>query len=270
MWRLCKLGYRHEPRLMLGALALSQLAALPDALLALWMMLLGEGVVHHRPEMVEGAAIGLGLSAAGTWFLRTVSTRLQRRFRDKVTIALESHVAQLQASIATLAHQERPEYLDRLSMLRNQVFVLDHMYVSLFSTLGWILRLGVTMALLASIHPALLLLAVAAAPTAWTSSWRPAAERIAQERGAQANRLSRHLFTLATTAAPGKEVRVIGIGERLIRERRAAWQSWYSRVASARWGSAGWHVLAWAIFGCAYVGAIVFVSVVLRAPAAQV
>jgi ATP-binding cassette subfamily B protein len=270
MWRLCKLGYRHEPRLMLGAFVLSQLAALPDALLALWLMLLGEGIVQHRPGMLKGAAVGLGVSAAATWFLRTISTRLQRRFRDKVTIALESHVAQLQASVATIAHQERAEYLDRLSMLRNQVFVLDHMYMSLFSTLGWILRLVVTMALLASIHPALLLLAVFAVPTVLTSSWRPVIERTAQERGAQANRLSRHLFTIATTASPGKEVRVTGIGDRLIRERRSAWQRWYSLVASARWGSAWWHSLAWAVFGCAYVGAVVFVSSGLRAPAARV
>lgn len=270
MWRLCKLGYRHERRLMAGALALSQLAALPDALLALWLALLGAGVVRHKPGLVEGAAIGLALSAAATWFLRIASTRFQRRFRDKVTIALESHVAELQASIATIAHQERPEYLDRLSMLRNQVFVLDHMYASLFSTLGWILRLAVTMALLASIHPALLLLIVFAVPTVWTSSWPPVVERTAQERGAQANRLSRHLFNLATTAAPGKEVRITGIGERLIQQRRAAWQNWYAPVASARWGSAWWHALAWAIFGCAYVGAVVFVSAGLHAPAGQV
>src|SRR5713226_9006146 len=87
MWRLCKLGYRHEPRLMLAAFGLSQLAALPDALLALWLMLLGRGVLEHRPGLMRGAAIGLGVSTAATWFLRTVSTRVQRRFRDKVTIA---------------------------------------------------------------------------------------------------------------------------------------------------------------------------------------
>jgi ATP-binding cassette subfamily B protein len=270
MWRLCKLGYRHEPRLMVAALGLSQLAALPDALLALWLMLLGKGVLEHRPGMVRGAAIGLGVSVAATWFLRTGSTRVQRRFRDKVTIALESHVARLQASVATIAHQERPEYLDRLSMLRNQVFVLDHMYMSLFSTLGWILRLGVTMALLASIHPALILLAAFALPTALTSTWRPEVERSAQERGAQTNRLARHLFTIATTAPPGKEVRVTGIGERLITDRRAAWERWYGPVADARWGSALWHALAWAIFGLAYVGAVVFASSVLRAPASAV
>src|SRR6202020_15591 len=79
MWRLCRLGYRHEPRLMLASFGLSQLAALPDALLALWLMLLGKGVVEHRTGVVQGAAIGLGVSAAATWILRTVSTRVQRR-----------------------------------------------------------------------------------------------------------------------------------------------------------------------------------------------
>ena len=270
MWRLCKLGYRHEPRLMLAAFVLSQLSALPDALLALWLMLLGKGVLDNRPGLVYTAAVGLGVSAAATWFLRTVSTRVQRRFRDKVTIALESHVARLQASVATIAHHERPEYLDRLAMLRNQVFVLDHMYMSLFSTLGWILRLGVTIGLLASIHPALLLLAVFAVPTVLTATWRPAIERSAQERGAPANRLARHLFTTATTAPPGKEVRVIGIGNRLVTERRKAWERWYGPVSASRIGSAVWHALAWAVFGGAYVGAVVFVSSGLGAPASDV
>jgi ATP-binding cassette, subfamily B, bacterial len=270
MWRLCKLGYRHEPRLMVVAFVLSQLAALPDALLALWLMLLARGVLGHEAGLARTAAIGLGLSAAATWLLRTVSTRVQRRFRDKVTIALESHVARLQASVATIAHHERPDYLDRLSVLRDQVFVLDHLYVSIFSTCGWILRLSVTVALLVSIHPALALLAVFAIPTVLTSTWRPAVERAAQERGAQASRLARHLFTIATTAPPGKEVRVTGIGARLVAERRAAWERWYGPVAGARWGSALWHSLAWAVFGGAYVAAIVFVTYGLQSEPGRV
>ena len=99
--------------------------------------------------------------------------------------------------------------------------------MSLFSTCGWILRLGVTLALLMSIHPALALLAVFALPTVLTSAWRPGVERAAQERGAPVNRLARHLFATATTAPPGKEVRVTGIGDRLAARRRAAWERWY-------------------------------------------
>lgn len=270
MWRLCKLGYQHEPKLLLTAFFLALLAALPDALLALWLKLLGDGVLGNRPALVYFAATALGVSAAATWFLRTVSTRVQRGFRDKVTIALESHVARLQASVATIAHQERPEYLDRLSVLRNQVFVLDHMYMSLFTTCGWILRLIVTVALLMSIHPALALLAVCAIPTIATSSWRPAVERAAQERAAKFGRLARHLFDLATTATPGKEVRLTGIGRRLAVERRAAWERWYEPIAEARWGSAAWHSAAWAFFGCSYVVAVVLVSSVLEATAGDV
>ncbi|MBV9759403.1 MAG: ABC transporter ATP-binding protein [Acidobacteriaceae bacterium] len=270
MWRLCKLGYRHERRLMILALGLSQVAALPQALLALWLALLGEGVVRQRMGLVIGSAVGMALCAAASWFMVTVSTRVQRRFRDKVTIALEAHVAHLQASIVSVAHQERPEYLDRLSMLRNQVFVLDHMYVSLFTTLGWLLRLVVTLALLAWVHPALLLLGVFALPTAIASFWRPEVERKAQERGAQSERLSRHLFNLATTASAGKDVRVIGIADRLLRERRAAWERWYAPIARARWGTALWNALAWAIFGAAYAGAVVFVAWGIQAGAAQI
>jgi ATP-binding cassette subfamily B protein len=270
MWRLCKLGYRHEPGMLLASFVLALLAALPDAILALWFKLLGEGVIESNYNLVHVAAIALGLSTAATWFLRTISTRVQRRFRDKVTIALESHVARLQASVPTIAHQEHPEYLDRLSVLRNQVFVLDHMYMSLFSTCGWLLRLGVTIALLISIHPALFLLAVFALPTVVTSTWRPAVERAAQERAAPFSRLARHLFTTATTATPGKEVRVLGIGERLMTERRAAWERGYRPIARARLSSALWHALAWAIFGGAYVGAVIFVSSGLRASAGDV
>jgi ATP-binding cassette, subfamily B, bacterial len=260
MWRLCKIGYRHEPRLMAWAFVLSQLSALPDALMAVWLMLLGKGVLEHRSGLVLASAIGLGVSATATWFLRTSSTRVQRRFRDKVTIALESHVARLQATVGTIAHHERPDYLDRLAMLRDQVFVLDHMYMSLFSTLGWILRLVVTVGLLVSVHPALVLLALAALPTVITSAWRPGVDRAVYEKAAQPNRLARHLFTVATTASPGKEVRVTGIGPSLVTQRRHAWEFGHKPVAAVRWRSAMWHTLAWAIFGGAYVGAIVFVS----------
>jgi len=260
MWRALKRGYQAEPLLLVVAFGFSLLAALPDALFAVWFKLLTDGALAGRQGLVLVAALGLGVSTAGTWFLRVVSDRTQRRFRDRVTIALESHVAQLQASVTTLEHHERPEYLNRLAVLRNQVFVLDHMYMSLFSTCGWILRLGVTVALLMSIHPALALLVLGALPTVLSSTWRPGVERAAEERGAPDNRRARHLFVTATTAPPGKEVRVTGIGHRLVTMRREAWERWYRPVAAAKTESAVWHALAWTVFGVAFVGAVIFVA----------
>jgi ATP-binding cassette subfamily B protein len=216
--------------------------------------------VQRNAQTVLLAVFAMAASVSATWLLRTVSTRLTRRFRDKVTIVLETHVASLQASISGVEHHERSDYLDRLAVLRNQVFVLDHMYMSILSTCGWILRLGVTVVLLASIHPLLILLVGFAVPTVVSSSWRPAVERRVEEGNARHSRLAEHLFTTGTTAAAGKEVRVTGIGQLLITRRRAEWERWYRPVARARWASAAAHVVAWAIFGFGYVAAVVFVA----------
>jgi ATP-binding cassette, subfamily B, bacterial len=256
MWRLCRLGFHYEPALMGTAFVLALVAALPDALLAVWFSLLGKGLLEHNAGLLRFAVVALAVSAVGTWLLQTVSTRMQRRFRDKVTIALESHVARLQATISTIAHQERPEYLDRLSVLREQIFTLDHMYMSVFSTAGWILRLAITVVLLATVNPVLILLVLFAIPTVAATSWRPVVERNAQESGAQSDRLARHLFTLTTSASPAKELRVLGISNRLADRRRAAWEQWYGPLAGTRTRSSAWYAAGWAIFGLGYVGAI--------------
>ena len=260
MWRLCRLGFSYEPSLMGVSFVLALLAAVPDALLAVWFKLLGEGLLSRDAALLWFAVIALAVSTVATWLLQTISTRLQRRFRDKVTIALESHVARLQATIATVAHQERPEYLDRLAVLREETYTLDHMYMSVFSTAGWLVRLGITVALLGAVNPVLVTLVLFAVPTVAATSWRPAVERTAQERGAQSTRLATHLYALSTTAAAGKELRVLGIGPALAGRRRAAWEAWYRPVATARNRSAVWYSAGWAIFALGYVGAIALVA----------
>ena len=270
MWRLCKIGYHHEPRLVVAVVALTLLQAVPDALFALWLMLLAGALADQDSTTVFLVVGAMATSVVLTWLLRVLYDRLTRRFRDRVTIALETHVATLQASVSGLELQERPDYLDRLSVLRNQVFVLDHMYLSVLNTLGWLVRVAVTLALLASIHPALLLLALFAVPTVVSASRRPAVERQVEERFAAHSRLAEHLFTTATSAPPAKEVRVTGIGDDLARRRRSEWQRWYAPVARARWVTAGSHALAWACFGLGYVGAVVFVTVGLTAPVPSV
>jgi len=270
MWRLIKLGYTHEPRLLFVALVVTVVSAVPDALVALWLKLLADGLALSRPALVYGALAGTAASLCLTWVMATVSGRVTRRFRDRVTIALEAHIARLQAGIGTVEHHERPDYLDRLAVLRHQVFVLDHMYMSVLTTISWMVRLGITLALLASVSPVLLALAVFAVPTVISATVRPTAERAAEEAAAVHQRRAEHLFTTATTASAGKEVRTTGIGRRLVGDRRQAWDRWYAPVSSARMRTAGWNAVAWAIFGLGYAGAVVFAVVVLGSTAGQV
>jgi ATP-binding cassette, subfamily B, bacterial len=260
LWRTFRIGYRAEPRLLSLALGLALLMMVPDALLALWLKMIVDGVQDSSDNAILFASIGLAVTTTATWYLRVVSGRVQRRFRDKIAIALESHVARLQASVPTIEHHERPEYLDRLAMLRDQVFTLDHLFMSLFSTMGMVFRLVVTVGLLTAIHPVLILLVVFTLPTLYCSTWRPAVERRAEEAAISNSRLARHLFLLGTTASAGKEVRVLGIGDWLVSQRRETWERWYRPISRVRWATAMWNAAAWAVFAIAYVGAVVFVS----------
>jgi ATP-binding cassette subfamily B protein len=270
MWRLCRLGYTHEPRLVVVVVTLTLLQAVPDALFALWLSMMAEALLAGNAAMLFATLAAIAASATLTWLLRVVATRMTRRFRDRVTIALETHVATLQASVSGLELHERQDYLDRLAVLRNQVFVLDHMYMSLLETIGWIVRVIITIVLLTSIDPMLVLLAVFAVPTVLSAAWRPGVERQVEERFAQHNRLAEHMFATATSATAAKEIRVTGIGDDLADRRRTEWQRWFVPVARARWGTAISHSVAWAIFGLGYVGAVVFVVVGLDAAVGSV
>ena len=190
--------------------------------------------------------------ATATWFLRTVSTRVQRRFRDKVTIALESHVARLQASVATIAHHERPEYLDRLvGAAQPGVRARPHVHVAVLD-----LRLDPAPrrdGRAAGVDP----------PGA------RAARRLRAADGADLDLAARRRAHARRSAAPRRTAWPATCSRPRPRRRPArrcaspasasassrtgaqAWERWYGPVSAARWGSAAWHTLAWAVFGAA-------------------
>ena len=270
LWRTFKLGYRVEPRLLVTSLVITFLTMLPDAVIAVWLTLLTEGILDQDRTTILVAAVGLAASATLTWYLTVVNARVGRKFRDRISMAMEAHIARLQAAVPTVEHQERPEHLDRLSILRDQSFALDHLFSSLLTNVGLVFRLVVTAVLLASVHPALVLLLAFGIPAMATSLWRPGVERAVQERAAPHDRLARHLFVLATTAPPAKEVRLAGTEADLRRRRREERAAWLRPISAARWASAAWSAAAWALFGLAYALGIVWVARGLDRPVADV
>lgn len=270
LWRSMKLGFRAEPWLLTLALGASLAAAVPDPLIALGLKYFADAAQSNDGTALALSAVFLGVLSVGGWLLRIAAERANRRFADRSTVTLESHVAGLQASVPGIAHHERPDLLDRLAVLRDQVFALNHLYGSLFTAAAAVFRLVVTVALLMSVHPALALLILFAAPPVWTSSWRAGKERVVWESVAQYERLARHLFLTGTTASPGKEVRTTQVEARLIDEWAEARDRWYRPIAGARWTSAIYQAAAWGVFGLAFIGAIVFTSTGLGASAPDV
>ncbi len=265
MIRVVRLGYRAEPRLLLASLAMTLLQALPDVLVALWLALVTNGLVHHDRTLLLVGALGLALSATMIWALQVTLTRTIRRLGDRLNIMFQGHVARLQAEVATVEHHERPVFLDRIAVLRTGVFALDHLFASMFTMVGWLVRLAFVSVLLAAINPWLLLLLVGALPLLVIAVWRPKVEKRTEERVASHGRLGRHVFSVATSPPPGKEIRVTGNQDDLGRRRRAAWEQWFGALRVTQLASAAWLTGAWTVFSLAFVVAVAWVATGLDA-----
>lgn len=260
---IVRLAYRYQPKLLWVSLGITVVGALPDALFALWLGLLAEalsdGAEPDRTLLIIAGA-GLAFSAVGGWVLRAGGDRINLRFRQRLAVSLETHVARLQADAAGIEHHERPDALDRLAMLRDQVFTLDHIFMSLFGSLGVLLRLLIVMGVLATVRPELLLLGLAAIPPVVVAARRGRMESSVWESMASERRLARHLFVLGTEAPSAKELRVANARRPVAVARDRAWRDFVDPVERVRWRSAAAQTAAWAFFAAAFVVAITVVT----------
>src|SRR4051794_21339462 len=69
MWRLCRLGYIHEPRLVILVVTLAILQAVPDALVALWLKFLADALVQGNASLVFAMLGAMAASGTLTWLL---------------------------------------------------------------------------------------------------------------------------------------------------------------------------------------------------------
>ncbi|WP_329571902.1 ABC transporter ATP-binding protein [Kitasatospora sp. NBC_01266] len=258
--RSLRMGWRSSPAMIAAAFCAEALSAVPDAMFA-W------GLAAFATAVITGSGAGLAASsgllaamAAGNWLLQTVSTRVNQRFADRAAVVVESHIAELLAGVSTIEHHERPAQLDRISVLRDHASALSDLYRHLFSLVGVLLRAAITLGLLASVNPLLMLLGLFPLPTVLVSGRRAAVEKRVEEAGARHDRLARHLFLLATSAVAGKELRVARTGPLVRRLRHRAWEQRHRPLARARWISAAWQSGAQALFGAAFIAAVAYTA----------
>ncbi|MBE1606739.1 ABC transporter ATP-binding protein [Actinopolymorpha pittospori] len=253
-------AFRTDARLALVTLTLAPAAWLDGTLAALFLKFLTDAALAHDGVAVVVAVSTLVVTLAGGWVTASFGRRLQHTLQEKAGVALEDELIQVSAGTPTLQHLERSDYLDRLDPLRKEAWIVHWTLESLAQTLGALAQTVLTIALLASVQPVLALLPVFGIPALLVGRAAALRERDAQEATGELRRRQHHLVTLATNASPGKEVRVFGIGDRLLRLSRETWRVEHARRTRVAWVGAGWQVVASAFFAVGFVGALVVVG----------
>ena len=200
------------------------------------------------------AVVTCGRSVASTaWFAARM------RLGEQTGMLMQRRLGELTAAIPTIEHLERPDYLRKLDLVRQDVGSLADLFAMLVRHASQIGRLAVTVGLLTVLHPALCVLPLFGIPSLFASGKAQGITRRLEEAVAEHRRLEVHLQSLAWDEGPGKEVRVFGLSDELLK-RHARTRAAVDQHADRETLKATLVVsLGWLVFAVGFVGAIAFV-----------
>jgi ABC-type multidrug transport system fused ATPase/permease subunit len=241
------LSWRHYPGATAGLVALKVASAGMTPAMALALREAVDGIIRgDRRAAVIGAA-GAATVFAGNVYLRGLDRVLDTMLVDRLgAFHLRPKVERKLARLDGLDHLERTDLLDRVTVLRGFGWRLSASMFTAVAALFDVVKLGLLLLLLgAAVTPWLLLLLAFAAAPLWFEQRGQRAVSQAETDTAEAFRLQRHLFNLATGPAGGKEIRVAGAGEEIASRQRRAWAEamhgrYRARIRATAWTLAGW------------------------------
>jgi ATP-binding cassette subfamily B protein len=241
------------------AVVTTLVAGVAAVLVSLWLKLILDGVARHDVAYVTATAIGLALTVSAQAGASAVSGFFLAELQFSCGVQLVRGIMRASSEPPGIEHYERPEFADRIALLRQQTNYISGFLPALSEGLALTARLVLTGVLLAAIHPALLLLPVLAIPSLYAGARAERVVNAADVATAELSRLEQHLFALATTASPAKEVRIFGLGDEVVRRQRQAWTQVSDVVARAQLRAGLVRALGWVPFAAGYLGAVTLV-----------
>jgi ATP-binding cassette subfamily B protein len=206
-------------------LLLEPVGSLRFPLFAWFLRLLADGALRHDARMLLLAAGGIAATRvlwfAGLWF----GSMIRLRLTEEVGLAMDREIATLASSLPGLEHHERPDYQDRLELLRQSHGVLGDSLNALIRAANFTVAGVGTIVALAFVSPWLLLLVPFALPALPVAASQQRAYGDAEDRFAGPARRARQLQALTVDRNAGMELRVFGLQREILSRFREAWRS---------------------------------------------
>ncbi|MDH6709076.1 ABC-type multidrug transport system fused ATPase/permease subunit [Kitasatospora sp. MAA19] len=259
-YELLRISWRRAPAAtaaMIGVCALTIAAA---AGIALSLRAVIDASAHGTLGTAVAAACVAAVCYGVTVTLQQTTWDLFQLLLDKTNGELRPQIHGWIAGIEGLDHMERTDFLDRLEGARDHSWQICMSPWQLVMAVRSGLQLGLMLLILGAVSPWLLFLLLFAAVPLWFDHRGKQAVLDAETATAEAFRLQRHLFQLGTRADSGKDIRVAGAGEELVRRQAAAWDEVAHLRYRARMRAAGSKFGGWAVFACGYVGTLALVA----------
>jgi len=261
LWaELFRMSWRRVPGLTAAALAALAGQVVTAAATALALRAVVNATSRGTVTVAVLSAIGAAVAYAFMLLIQELTDSLVLTASDQVG-RLEVHpwIHRELATLEGLEHLERTDYLDRVTVVRKAGGRLVGGMWNALRSVSSLLRLVVTLLLLGSISPWLLLLLPAALMPVICDRRGLSAITRAELATAESYRLQQHLFELTTKPASSKEIRVSGAAGEIVRRQSEAWESAMRPRLKAQVAAAGWKLAGWTLFTAAFIGGLVLV-----------
>jgi ATP-binding cassette subfamily B protein len=175
------------------------------------------------------------------------------------TLTAELRLIDLANGSAGIEHQERAEIADRLTVLEQEIQQIQDGFYAVLALSSLAVAIGLTGLLLAMVNPILLLLPLVALPPLVAGRRAQLLVDRSREETAQDTRLALHLFRLAATAGPAKELRIFRLQKEIQRRHAELWERITRRLWRAQVKATALRAAGQLVFAGGYVASVLLV-----------
>ena len=208
-------GWRASPRRLLGLAGLNLLEYVSWPLAPLALKYVTDAVVEGDVRTATIAAAFLPVLALLNQVAGHVAHVLWVEVSDLNVARVNSELGALSQGSRGLEHQERPDFADRIELLRTAGNPLYMSVRTAVESIARALQLVVTIVMLALLQPVLLLLLAFAVPPLVASRWAFRRFLAAVWGDLERSRRATHMLDLAIRADAAKEIRIFGLEDEL-------------------------------------------------------
>jgi ATP-binding cassette subfamily B protein len=256
---LMQLSWRQNPLKTAIALVLVLTNAIAAPLMALALKWLTNAAVAGDGSTAAIAGVAVATCAIGVLTLGHFAHIAYFELSEINTLDAELRLIALANGSAGIEHQERPEYADKVAVLELELQQIQNGFFAVLALSSLAVAIGITGVLLAQVNPVLLLLPLVALPPLVTGQMAQAIVDRSREETAADTRLAAHLFRLATSAGPAKELRVFRLQAEIRRRHRELWDRTTRRLSRAQAKAMVLRAAGQLVFAAGYVAGVLLV-----------
>jgi ATP-binding cassette, subfamily B, bacterial len=257
--RMLGFAWSADRKLAIWTFVLLSVQAAAASLLGLWLRLFtNAAAVHHdRGTLVAALAVAISISAMAA--AGYAGNRAQMTLGDRTQHLLNRQLLDIVGRSPTLAIHQTPAYLRELELLQAESWEFSQAVPTVIGTVTTGIRILITVVLLASITPLLLLLPLFGLPALLLSGRTAGLFNLGNEIAAEPSRRAEMLYELASSRAAAGELRLFRLRGELMRRFTAEHREIREVHVRLAVRAQGFRLIGRAVLLAGYVGAIVLV-----------